>query len=391
MRGQCSGPRCALVYNVGHLPHDLHRAIVPPPMKTKPSKIVTIAQKSGPEILSKEQKLFKRLIKKIDAQRVQLHAWQATVPLYQQKHAAELMPLMDAFNEQRVRLVHLFDGVYDNKIFSDTDRRKIADLIGSVAGDLLARKDPDPVLKSIFNKYHHADFDAQGEEDKAEVKAMMQEMFGVEVDEDIDLNDPEKLILLMAEKARAMHERDAAAALDKNAKRKKTTKQLAREAKLEEEEKNISQSIREVFRKLASALHPDREQDAEERLRKTALMQRVNVAYGNKDLLQLLELQLEVEQIDEAMINTLSEERLKHYNQILKEQSKDLEIEAAQNEIMFRARFQIDESSILAPAYLMAMLECDIRDLRGRIKDIARDLQDFEQVKKIKAWLKGYY
>lgn len=360
-------------------------------MKTKPSIIVTIAHKSGPETVSKEQKLFKRLIKKIDAQRVQLHAWQTTVPLYQQKHAAELMPLIDCFDQHRARLVHLFDGAYDNKIFNDADRRKIADLIGSVAGDLLARKDPDPELKAVFNKYSHADFDTQTEEAKAEVKLMMEEMFGTEVDEEIDLNDPEAILRLMAEKARAMDERDGAAAMARNSTRKKTAKQLARDAKLEEEEKNTSQSMRDVFRKLASALHPDREQDAAERLRKTALMQRVNVAYGNKDLLQLLELQLEVEQIDEAMINTLSEERLKHYNQILKEQSKDLEIEVAQNEMMFRTRFQIDNESTLAPAYLMAMLECDIRHLRERIKDITRDLQDFGQAKKIKTWLKGYF
>ena len=60
----------------------------------------------------------------------------------------------------------------------------------------------------------------------------------------------------------------------------------------------FERAVREIFRKLASALHPDRETDPGERARKTALMQRANVAYAANDLLGLLELQFEVDQID---------------------------------------------------------------------------------------------
>lgn len=42
-------------------------------------------------------------------------------------------------------------------------------------------------------------------------------------------------------------------------------------------------------------------------------MQRVNIAYDNRNLLALSELQLEVEQIDQSMISTISDDRLKHY------------------------------------------------------------------------------
>ena len=50
-----------------------------------------------------------------------------------------------------------------------------------------------------------------------------------------------------------------------------------------------SQSVRDVYRKLVSALHPDREADGAERERKTALMQRANQAYERNDLLELLD------------------------------------------------------------------------------------------------------
>ena len=58
------------------------------------------------------------------------------------------------------------------------------------------------------------------------------------------------------------------------------------------------QSVRVIFRKLASALHPDREPDPAERQRKTLLMQQANPAYDRNDLLTLLSMQLDLEQID---------------------------------------------------------------------------------------------
>lgn len=359
-------------------------------MKTTSSKIAKIAQKTSTTSLSKAQKLFNKLIKKIDMQRQKLLAWQTAVPLYQQKHAREYAPLLKTYNEHRIQLVYLFDRVYHDKIFTITDQKKLSDLIANIAGELLADQDTPAQIKSIFNEYNETDYDTQGEEVKADVKAMLEQMFGMEIDGEIDPTDPEAMLRLMAEKAHEMHEREAAAQQADGSKRKKSAKQLAKEAKLEEEEKNISQSIREVYRKLASALHPDREQDAAERKRKTNLMQRVNVAYGNKDLLQLLELQLEIEQIDQSIITTIGEDRLKHYNQILTEQSGELELEVEQNELAFRLHFQIDHDSVLAPAFLLPKLEREITRLQQDIDGIAQDLQDFEQTKKLKAWLKTY-
>lgn len=70
--------------------------------------------------------------------------------------------------------------------------------------------------------------------------------------------------------------------------------------------------MRDIFRKLASALHPDRETDPAEHGRKTALMQRANVAYAANDLLGLLELQLEVDQIDQTGLDNLGDDRIKY-------------------------------------------------------------------------------
>ena len=79
-----------------------------------------------------------------------------------------------------------------------------------------------------------------------------------------------------------------------------------------------------------SALHPDRAADGVDRDRRHALMQQVNRAYEKSDLLALLTLQLEIEQIDQGHLATVSETRLRHYNQILREQTQELKQELAQ-------------------------------------------------------------
>jgi len=89
------------------------------------SKIVRIAEPKGQSNLSKAQKSFNKLIKKIDAQRQALEAWQAAIPLYQQRYASEFDPLLRTFDEHRAKLVRLFDAAYSDKALTKTDKAKI--------------------------------------------------------------------------------------------------------------------------------------------------------------------------------------------------------------------------------------------------------------------------
>ncbi len=59
-----------------------------------------------------------------------------------------------------------------------------------------------------------------------------------------------------------------------------------------EDAQNTPNLLRNMYRKLASALHPDRARDEAERVHKTALMGQVNAAHDAKDLLTLMRLQL---------------------------------------------------------------------------------------------------
>ncbi|GIX26516.1 MAG: hypothetical protein KatS3mg123_0397 [Burkholderiales bacterium] len=131
--------------------------------------------------------------------------------------------------------------------------------------------------------------------------------------------------------------------------------------------------MREVFRRLAAALHPDREPDAAERERKTALIQRVNRAYERNDLLELLTVQIEIEQIDSNHLAQASGERLGHYCSVLREQQRALQDELAAIQEPFRAALGVGLG--LRPAMLDTLLDQGARSLRETPDSLRSDME----------------
>ncbi len=355
---------------------------------TKPAKHIRIATQPDQPILSKGQKTFNMLVKKIEASRHSLALWQATVLTYQLKVASDYAPLVQTFRELKAAMVHRLDKALDRGGLTKTDRRTVQNLICDVAEQLIVDTE-DNTLKEIYNKHSETDFDAEEEAAVNSMKTTMESMFGVDLGDAADLNSPEDLLAQLdkqMEKAQQRRQEEQAG----HTQRRKTAKQLAREEKLNAEAAQTSLSIREVYRKLVSALHPDREPDIDERKRKTALMQRVNQAYDKKDLLQLLELQLELEQIDAKAIAGMSEERLRHFNKILEDQWAELEQEIAHLEMPLREQLNLPPFQRLMPEAVMPYLLRDIADLRRHIKQIQKEMSVPNNLVAFKVWIKSY-
>jgi hypothetical protein len=118
-------------------------------------------------------------------------------------------------------------------------------------------------------------------------------------------------------------------------------------------------------------------------------MQRANIAYEKRNLLQLLELQLELEHIDADSLRQISADRLRHYNAILKEQSKELDEELLHIEYDFLLRFQIDAFGTTRPESLLRGLDTDIVELKQALRDMERDLLAFENIHAVKSFLRA--
>ena len=355
---------------------------------------IPAAQQAAP--LNAQQKKFNRHIERIAEQRELLAAWDEAIAAYRERHAREAVPLQKTHIALMVELVQYLDAASDGKKLTKAERRTLGEAITDRLAELIDAV-PDEAeragLKEIYNRHSGSDYDAeetQGNEvAKGLAQAMVRDMFGVDLDlQDADLESPEDFIRrleeqMQAQQAQAEQQREARRAA-------RPYKPSARERKAQEEAAQATQSVREIYRKLASHLHPDRETDPAERERKTTLMQRVNQAYADNKLLDLLQLQLEIEQIDPAHIAGLSEERLKHYNRVLAEQLKELQQEVQEVEGHFLMDYGLDPYRRIKPASLMRELRTHMQIIEYENLRLRQELNALRaDPAALKGWIKA--
>jgi hypothetical protein len=260
----------------------------------------------------------------------------------------------------------------------------LRDMLCGTVGTLLATNEDDAPLKALFAKHTGADFDTERRDMLLAMKELTEAITGFDLGDDEGLDTDADLVGRMQQKLR---EEAAAQEAHRSAKTGQRRKRAAQQRR-ETEAQQALQSMREIFRKLASALHPDRETDDSRREEKTALMQRVNQAYAANDLLALLELQLEIEQIDASHIATTSEQRLKHYNKVLGEQLAELRTQIGRVEMGFRIEFGLEHVPAIQPHKLGQVLDRARRELHAELTDQQRVLRMLDDTEAVKRWLK---
>ena len=115
------------------------------------------------------------------------------------------------------------------------------------------------------------------------------------------------------------------------------------------------------------------------------------MAYEAKDLLRLLELQLELEQVEATQADALAlaEDRLRHYIRILDEQAGQLAVELEELELPFRLELGLAPAERLAPAEVISRVRGDATEVKRQIATMERDLAAFQDAGRLKAWLKA--
>ncbi|MDR2332100.1 MAG: J domain-containing protein [Burkholderiaceae bacterium] len=370
-------------------------------MSPRPSHRLQVTAAEAAKLTS-EQKKFNTLTQRIAKERDLLRDWEAAMLTFRQRVDSEMRPLTSQQDQVRIELVRLLDQLSDQKL-AKADRAHLDAVICSLTETLLDRlpDDDDPVvieLKAIFSRHADDDYDSAQEaldkEHDAMARAMAREVFGVELDGDEPLT-PEA-VMQMLEKQFEEQEREQQSAAEQRAahasarKSQRAKKPTARELKQQQDAKAATQSVREIYRKLASELHPDREPDAVERERKTALMQRVNRAYDAGNLLQLLELQLELEHLDSAKMAGLGDEKLKHYNKVLAEQFKRIQQEIDELLQSFLFEFQLPPFESYTPKKIGKMLSEDIAAQASALHQLKVVLMELvNNPADLKPWLKA--
>lgn len=334
---------------------------------------------------TRQQATFQRLIQQIDEQRVQVVEWHTYSERYGQRVGSELMPLLAQLREKRIAMLRLFDMQFHqrNVIRGKQQRAKLCDIILDLANELLLERRDEEIV-ALYNKYNNLSYDDQTAIDKVISQDIVEKLFGVRLDDDnADVSMEEML-------AKAMHQRqeEARNKAGSGSRCRKSAKQAAAEEKRAAAKKEISQSVREIYRKLASSLHPDRTSNDLMADEKTALMQRVNQAYDRSDLLELLNIQLEIEQIDTSYLTNLPDERIEHYIQVLREQLAELKTELAS--LLMPYRGLVPYTQKIRPTHVDKAMDAEIKRLEMDLQQADIDLAAFQDAKQLVTFIKRY-
>ncbi len=271
------------------------------------------------------------------------------------------------------------------------ERKKLIYLITDIAHDLIQEGFDD--LRAIFDRYNDSSFDSETAEadeyDTLTMKRLAELKYGIQFDPDADISSPEKLNAYISAQLQHIAGEEQAAA-EERASRPKSAKQQARAAKKQAEAQKTTKAVRAMYMDLVKAFHPDREPDEAEKLRKTAIMQRVTEAYEKSDLLGLFRLQLEFERIDQAHLEKLADSQLKYYNNVLQQQVDELDeqLQAVQQEL--RAMTGGKTAGSISPLGIEYAINHDIRQLKQSIKTLKADLKALVDPAIMNQWLKLY-
>lgn len=354
------------------------------------------------QVLTPAQKEFNRLTKKIEMLRLKVKSIAAKTQYMHTVLQVELLPLVKKFDELRADMVRLLDNYLQNTNFNATEKKKIKHLIREQLFELIEKGFDD--LKPIYERYNNQSFEeAESDLDLVTsemMRSMASMMFGIEIDPDADVSTPEKMQAYVDQK---ITEKEAAEQATKAAKEERrrqkplTEKQQAAEKKRQEKEQKkqeeankITKSVRDVYTDLVKAFHPDLEQDETEKARKTAIMKDITAAYEENDLLKLLQLQLQLERIDQAHLEGLAEDRLKLFNKVLRAQVNELQEQLYVEESALGTLIQRPSGGFSSFHQLEWMVQEDKKTVKRGIDDIETDLNNFQDLAKLRAWLKTY-
>jgi len=315
--------------------------------------------------LTPAQKRFNTLLARVSSLTDSIATLEALSTQHRSSHLHAMRTLQSHEDDARKNLLLFLDGRLHHAELTASHRRSATQVILGLC-EALAHKN-DGQVQAVFNQ-HHSEEDAQALAEEARAGA---------------------------EHAKAVFEaglrqyREQQQRLeDKRQAKKAKKKPAARQLKDAQQKMDANTALRTVYRQLASALHPDREPDEAERLRKTALMSDVNAAYDRKNLSELLKLQLQLAQIDSTALSRMADDKLNAMCLLLKEQVQALEEDEAQAQFEIRHHLGVNDLDHISAESLARALALRLRDKAQDVDTLQRDLRRIQNEAELKRWLK---
>lgn len=358
-------------------------------------------QQEGNGKLSKKQAEFNQLNTQIKNLSDTIDSLQKELPQFYERISREVDPLTEKIVSLRKETIRMGEQMLSNHFTKKKEREILIDILLNLMDSLPYR---DEEVIELYNKVTNGNYEEDVKNAQMaeflNTKKKFENMSGEKLDPEIDTL--EKLVEHMKQRAAQMYEeqeelrrRIAEKKQQANGTRPQTARQAERariaaekKAKKEAEERMAAKSVRELYMELAKTFHPDLEQDENEKVRKTAIMQRLTAAYEENNLLALFQIQLELECLAPETLTDLSDEKLNAFIRVLKGQKRTLQYEL---EAMLTRVTEILEQKITLGTMAHQFdqyIKNYKRQAKQSIKDSEQLLAIFSNPNTLRAWIK---
>ena len=314
--------------------------------------------------LSPQQKKLNRLIEQIEQQKIQLAAWQKAQAEIQQQARKTLVPIYTELHDILFQQLEQLWNSLQRYEFSKADIAQLDDKIQNLAAILKSSQvlSEQQKLKVTQIDQFYQQHAEHNQAKKSKKKALIESHDPMETYDQYLEYEQVDVDLDGYEYDEQQHE------LEREQHRLNRQKQ-----KREQAQKMAEQSLKTVYLKIASIIHPDREQDEQLKVEKTVMLQHANQAYEQQDLFYLLKLQIQVEQNRGVTQKGLSNEQAKFYKLALDAQKQQLDgqIDDIIESLDWTKQAKSKAQKFLNPIQIADMykkLEADCVELKQQVK-----------------------
>lgn len=348
--------------------------------------------------LTPAQQRFNALLARIEQLSGQIERLQAWSDRHRYAHIQALRKSVQLAQAHRKSLLLFVHERLQTADFTERQQRMARGLVRGLIDHLAASADPQ--VQALADLYVSDEDTQEAAQEQAEaaqrLRERIEEALGQPIEKAGQYQTPEEMMQAGMRQWQRQQEADEQRKAAKRAAKKAHKRAQKKSAAAEKgevppavlREADAKSAIRTVFRQLASALHPDREPDEQERLRKTARMSEVNAAYEKNELSTLLRLQMQVTQVNPQNATRMADAQLIAMASLLKEQVAALEddLDALQSrlsrELCVPVRADVDEAA------MTQALQRIQADQRHSADSLAADLRRIQNDAELKRWLK---
>lgn len=344
------------------------------------SRIITTSQTIGP--ISPEHSAFFALVDEAKALSDKTIALRALVDHHRVTYWSVIRPLQQRQAGLKRAIVVMLDKKLTELVLSAKQQRLLKRIICRAARDFAMQGDDE--MRILHDKHSEETLTEIEKAQAAEAQAHLEQMMGESLAGDEEFDSIDDVLHAGIERMR----KQAQAREKIKEKRRKRSGKSASGSGLDALAFGTKESLRAIYRQLASALHPDRETDPSKRLQKTKLMSAANTAYSSGDLLALLQLQMEANLNEAQLAANLTADKISAYSILLQQKLYHLQRAHRDLEIETVAEFVLPSAVSITAPLLKSHLNKTQRDLQSNINDLKADMVSMTTSAGLKRWLK---